>query len=40
MVANDTVGALAKRIAAGETFDVVVMTLAAIDELTASSSPR
>jgi len=35
-IANDTVGALAKRIAAGETFDVVVMTPAAIDELTAS----
>ena len=35
VVANDTVGALAKRIAAGETFDVVVMTPAAVDELAA-----
>jgi len=35
VVANDTVGALAKRIEAGETFDVVVMTPAAIDELAA-----
>jgi molybdate transport system substrate-binding protein len=36
VVANDTVGALAKRIAAGETFDVVVMTPAAVDELAAT----
>jgi molybdate transport system substrate-binding protein len=35
VVANDTVGALAKRIAAGETFDVVVLTPAAVDELAA-----
>jgi molybdate transport system substrate-binding protein len=35
VVANDTVGALAKRIEAGEAFDVVVMTPAAIDELVA-----
>jgi molybdate transport system substrate-binding protein len=33
VVENDTVGALAKRIAGGETFDVVVMTPAAVDEL-------
>ncbi len=35
VIANDTVGALAKRIEAGETFDVVVMTPNAIDELAA-----
>lgn len=34
-VANDTVGALMKRIAAGESFDVVVMTPQAVDKLTA-----
>jgi molybdate transport system substrate-binding protein len=33
-VENDTVGALMKRIEAGETFDVVVMTPEAIDRLT------
>jgi molybdate transport system substrate-binding protein len=33
VVENDTVGALAKRIEGGETFDVVVMTPAAVDEL-------
>ncbi len=33
VVENDTVGALAKRILGGETFDVVVMTPAAVDEL-------
>ncbi len=32
-VANDTVGALMKRIAAGESFDVVVMTPQAVDKL-------
>ncbi len=32
-VTNDTVGALMKRIAAGETFDVVVMTPEAVDRL-------
>ena len=36
VVVNDTVGALAKRIAAGETFDVLVTTPAAIDGLAAS----
>jgi molybdate transport system substrate-binding protein len=35
VVENDTVGALAKRIEGGETFDVVVMTPAAVDELIA-----
>jgi len=33
-VENDTAGALMKRIAAGETFDVVVMTPEGIDQLT------
>ena len=33
-VENDTVGALMKRIAAGESFDVVVMTPEAVDKLT------
>lgn len=33
-VANDTVGALMKRIAGGESFDVVVMTPQAVDKLT------
>jgi len=33
VIDNDTVGALAKRIEAGEGFDVVVMTPAAVDEL-------
>jgi hypothetical protein len=33
VVDNDTAGALAKRIDAGETFDAVVTTPAAIDEL-------
>src|SRR5436305_14712627 len=33
MVANDTVGALVKRIEGGETFDVAVLTPAAVDEL-------
>jgi molybdate transport system substrate-binding protein len=32
-VANDTAGALAKRIAEGETFDVVILTPQAIDQL-------
>jgi molybdate transport system substrate-binding protein len=32
-VANDTVGALVKRIEGGETFDVAVLTPAAVDEL-------
>jgi molybdate transport system substrate-binding protein len=36
IIDNDTVGALAKRIEGGETFDVVVMTPAAIDELAAA----
>ena len=35
VVENDTVGALGKRIEGGETFDVVVMTPAAVDELIA-----
>jgi molybdate transport system substrate-binding protein len=35
-VANDTTGAVGKRIAAGETFDVVVPTPAAIDEFAAT----
>lgn len=35
VVANDTVGALAKRIEGGESFDVVVMTPGSIDELAA-----
>jgi molybdate transport system substrate-binding protein len=35
VVVNDTVGALAKRIEGGETFDVVVMTPPAVDELIA-----
>ena len=34
-VENDTVGALMKRIAGGESFDVVVMTPQAVDRLTA-----
>jgi molybdate transport system substrate-binding protein len=34
VVDNDTAGALAKRIADGETFDVVVLTPAAIEQLT------
>jgi len=33
VVDNDTAGALARRIAAGEAFDVVVLTTAALDEL-------
>src|SRR5512135_1963 len=33
-VENDTVGALMKRIEAGESFDVVVMTTEAVDKLT------
>lgn len=36
MIENDTVGALQKRIAAGESFDVVVMTPTAVDELAAN----
>jgi molybdate transport system substrate-binding protein len=36
VIENETVGALQKRIAAGETFDVVVMTPATVDELVAS----
>jgi molybdate transport system substrate-binding protein len=44
VVANDTAGALAKRIADGEAFDVVILTAAAIDQLVqdgrvASGSP-
>lgn len=35
VVDNDTTGALAKRIDGGETFDVVVMTPAAVDDLVA-----
>jgi molybdate transport system substrate-binding protein len=35
VIDNDTVGALAKRIAAGESFDVVVMTPETIDDLAA-----
>ncbi len=34
VIDNDTVGALVKRVEAGETFDVVVLSPAAIDELT------
>ena len=34
LVENDTAGALMKRIQAGETFDVVVMTPEGIDQLT------